>query len=190
MLETSRIELFMPKILPCIKIVRRKQIAPQTGKKCVKLFEADLIYECSRRNVLRAKEKWYLYRTDKYDADWDKYIKYAIQRIEKYGMDTADVWEDNNINGVAWDGIFLHSNNRRQLKVAIGWMKEVVRRNPGQANYIDTYANLLYKRGRTQEAIILQEEAARLKPNDNEIVNSLQKMRQGEATWPVSKSRR
>lgn len=51
---------------------------------------------------------------------------------------------------------------------------------------MDTYANLLYKIGRKQEAIALEAEAVQLSNEKNETGNLhqvLSKMKKGEKTW-------
>jgi tetratricopeptide (TPR) repeat protein len=52
---------------------------------------------------------------------------------------------------------------------------------------VDTYANLLYKAGRSEEALRWQERALRLSEGrDQEVVGHLEKMKAGSPTWPVS----
>ncbi len=63
------------------------------------------------------------------------------------------------INNFVWNDIFLHSNNPDHFRFAIKYMKDVIRRNPMEYNHYDTYANILYKAGRQEEAIEVQQEA-------------------------------
>lgn len=55
------------------------------------------------------------------------------------------------LNNDAWD-VFLNSNDKEILKKALKWMESVIRRNPNDANSIDTYANLLYKVGKNRRS--------------------------------------
>jgi tetratricopeptide (TPR) repeat protein len=54
-----------------------------------------------------------------------------------------------------------------------------------QNNYqaYDTYANLLYKFGKKQEAIEWETKAAQALPNNKEIADTLDKMKKGVRTW-------
>jgi hypothetical protein len=50
---------------------------------------------------------------------------------------------------------------------------------------MDTYANLLYRLGRNDEAIEWEEKVVTLNPNpkDEEFVETLKKMKAGKPTW-------
>lgn len=52
----------------------------------------------------------------------------------------------------------------------------------GDPRLIDTKANLLYKLGKTDEAIALEEQAVATLPGNKQI---LDKMKQGLPTWPL-----
>jgi hypothetical protein len=70
----------------------------------------------------------------------------------------------------------------------LAWSEEVIKKEP-TANFYDTYANLLYKLGRTQDAIKIQEKGVKLTQGNGYIenaMNNLEKMRKGEPTWPVN----
>jgi tetratricopeptide (TPR) repeat protein len=64
-------------------------------------------------------------------------------------------------------------------------MKIICDAHPEEGNYLDTYANLLYKLGRTEEALRYEEKAFALAPNDKDITDNLSKMKKGEPTWPT-----
>ncbi len=70
-------------------------------------------------------------------------------------------------------------------------MEGVVRRRPYEQPDIDTYANLLYKAGRKEEAILWEEKAVRVaKKRDDEsgaimYQKVIAKMENGEPTWLV-----
>ncbi len=65
----------------------------------------------------------------------------------------------------------------------------MIRRHPEDANYIDTYANILYKSGKKKLAIQWQEKAFAMASNadDDYLIKSLgdnlQKMKNNEPTW-------
>jgi len=79
--------------------------------------------------------------------------------------------------------IFEGSTDRGQLSSALSWMKKIIKDNPNASN-IDTYANLLYKLGNKDAAIIWQEKAAKIDPSDKEVEIALMKMKKNENTWP------
>lgn len=137
--------------------------------------------EYADRNVLFAQVNWY-HKIN----EWDNLTKYAISLIEKYKSDTTNWLNDLDRNNIAWTNIFLHSYDKNQIDIGIKWMEGVVRRDSSKTpTFIDTYANLLYKAGRIQEAIDLEEEACRLNPEDKSFRNNLMNMKKGVPTWTV-----
>jgi thioredoxin-related protein len=146
------------------------------------------------RTVLDAKMRWYWF--------YQNMLKYAStlnDKMEKYGSDTTSYGEDFKLNNQAfliWEKI----NEVKELKRIIGWMAGVVRRGEKATGfyseywplYIDTYANLLYKIGETQEAFKWQElavgkarELAIDKSDLRTIEENLEKMKKGRPTWPT-----
>ncbi len=128
-----------------------------------------------------------LTRTD--DKKWPEYIKYNIELIERYGTDTTNSYVDATvINNFVFNGIFLHGNDPEHYEKGLRWMEGVIRRNPKEANHIDTYANLLYKAGNNTEAIEWQTKAVELAKETQSIFlenleKNLEKMKKGEPTW-------
>ncbi|HEX9512828.1 MAG TPA: thioredoxin fold domain-containing protein [Puia sp.] len=95
------------------------------------------------------------------------------------------------LNTWAWL-VFEHSSKKSELSTAISWSKRAVEAEPNDLAYLDTYANLLYKVGRIQEAITWEEKAEKLEEDKaaiskrapNEVYRvTLEKMRKGEKTW-------
>lgn len=146
------------------------------------------------RVVLETKLRWYWFYQNK--------LKYTItfnDKMEKYGSDTTSKGEDFKLNTLAFI-MFESVQDTVELKRIISWMAGVMRRGEKQTdfylkywpNYIDTYANLLYKVGETQEAIKYQELAI-AKSRELEIgkvdieafEENLEKMKKGEPTWPT-----
>lgn len=92
------------------------------------------------------------------------------------------------LNNLAW-GIFERSSDPEQLEAAIAWMKRALdeEKGPVHTAIIDTYANLLYKVGRVDEAITWQEKALAAEPDPSGrdgLRKTLEKMKRGEPTWP------
>jgi len=84
--------------------------------------------------------------------------------------------------------VFVHIGDRRVLESAIKAVAVAMQSNNldtfGPAG-TDTYANLLYKVGRTREAIDLEQSAARAsKGRNREIMKHLDDMLAGRPTWP------
>lgn len=138
--------------------------------------------EYAERTVLNAKLRWYDYK-----KDWPEVIKYNIKKIEKYGLDTAG-WGKAFLNNTIYYTIFMHSNNKVDINKGIKWMEIIINARPNNPQYLDTYANLLYKVGRVQEAIVWEQKAATISPRDEEIQNNLDKMKRNEPTWSVPAS--
>lgn len=133
----------------------------------------------SERIILDAKLNFY-----SYIKDWPKVETYFVEMTCKYGLDTTGenkYWSNNLIN----DNIFMHGQSKKALEMAIKWMKIIVDADPKDGSDLDTYANLLYKSGRRNSAIKLEEKAAVLAPADPEIKSNLEKMKMGIPTWPT-----
>lgn len=89
-------------------------------------------------------------------------------------------------NDWAWS-LFGKTNDKRLLEKALVWAKKGIdiEKDPfRQANILDTYANLLYKLGRKEEALEWQKKATTASPGDTEIKGNYEKMLKGEKTWP------
>ncbi len=88
-------------------------------------------------------------------------------KLNKYGADTADKYPGSSfptsyliINAYAW-GISLWINDRDLINEALKWMLPVIEID-NVGGYLDTYAALLYRIGRKEEAIEWQEKALQL----------------------------
>lgn len=108
-----------------------------------------------------------------------KFAESATPYIEKYG-DRVSFFDMNNF---AWS-VFENLNDTAMLNAALGWSKRTLQEK-GTITYMDTYANILYKLGRKDEAITLEEKAVNMasKREKPEFQANLEKMRKGESTW-------
>lgn len=143
----------------------------------------------AERAVLTAKVSLYRDFANKNKKYWLPYIGSNIELIKKYEMDTTSTYVDATmLNGLAWD-VFVHSNDKKQLLFAINLMQGVIRRNPNHDGELDTYANLLYKIGRQEDAIQIETKALEIaaakgdKENTEIFEQTLNKMKKGEPTW-------
>jgi thioredoxin-related protein len=140
----------------------------------------------AERTILGAQLRWYNYK-----KDWPALARYNIKKLERYGMDTAGLGAAF-LNDMIWEVIFLHSNDKAILAKGIRFMRILLKNTPNDLADIDTYANLLYKLGRTKESISLEKKAVEIE-NENAIRDkripdkvyqeTLDKMIKGEPTW-------
>ncbi|WP_316805067.1 thioredoxin family protein [Pedobacter nototheniae] len=113
--------------------------------------------------------------------DWPAYQTAALSYMRKYGNE-ADA---NTLNSLAWT-VFENCHDPACVAEALNWSKRSVESTKSeQPALIDTYANLLHKLGKTEEAIKWEEKAINLvpaaeKPN---YQSTLDKMKKGEKTW-------
>jgi thioredoxin-related protein len=137
----------------------------------------------SGRNVLKAKVSWF-----KQKKDWSKVVQYSIEKVEKYGA-AGGFGEGFNLNNIAWDYVFLHSNDPLALQKAIRWMEDVIKKDSTASYCIDTYANLLYKTGKVKRALLWEQKALQIARETNNVKNAteyeetINKMKKGEITW-------
>lgn len=139
------------------------------------------------RTIMDGQLRWYRYKND-----WDNLAKYNILKIEKYGLDTT-VWGAVDLNNMIWNVIFKHSNDKNIISKGIEWAELLVKKDSTSKDWLDTYANLLYKAGRINEAIQWEEKAVKAaeqfaekykKTPDRVFQETLDKMRKGIPTWP------
>lgn len=79
-------------------------------------------------------------------GNWSGYAECVQELIDYYGFDNFR----SDINNYSW-AIYEGADNKEVITTAIGWMEKVVLAEPEYA-YLDTYAALLYKAERYEEA--------------------------------------
>jgi thioredoxin-related protein len=131
------------------------------------------------RNILIAKIDWY-----KGVEDWKNYTKYLIAKLEYDTIEKSPKTRAGfvRLNDNAWE-VFEHSENKAELEKAITWTNLAIDIDSKDGIPVDTKANLLYKLGRTDEALKLEAKAAQLSPNNTEIQQAYKKMLEGKPTW-------
>jgi thiol-disulfide isomerase/thioredoxin len=135
----------------------------------------------AERIITDAKVRWYEWK-----EKWEEYSKSVIKQLEiKY--------RNQNLRGMAWDinsacwGLFERATDTIALNKAIYWMEEVFKQDEKGRMWgtaLDTYANLLYKVGRTKEALEWEEKAISQEPQNQDIIQAWEKMNKGLPTWP------
>jgi hypothetical protein len=83
--------------------------------------------------------------------------------------------------------IFRRAEDTNIINRGIYWMEQLFKssfKSVLDVDYIDTYANLLYKAGKMDEAIYWEDKALKLSENAKDYVDVYNKMKQGLKTWP------
>lgn len=88
------------------------------------------------------------------------------------------------LNSIAW-GIFENSNKKNMLEFAAKLSEHSIK-SDRNAFTLDTYSNILYKLGRTNEALKFQEEALNMMPDNEDIKSNYKKMQASIPTWPTA----
>jgi hypothetical protein len=111
--------------------------------------------------------------------DWKNFGKYYVLYYEK-----ALTHSEFHINNVSWV-VFEHVDDPKVLTFAEKVSKYNVEKLDQTSEAIDTYANLLHKLGKTEEAIEWEKKAIKLSNNEEVFVKTLEKMKEGRPTWPI-----
>lgn len=107
-----------------------------------------------------------------------------LKSIQSY-LDNNENFEEkiDNVNNYSWQ-VFKSTDDSELLKKVLNWSAERLRKS-NNALYLDTYANLLYKLGQTNEAMKYEAKAINLATGKyiEEFKSTLLKMQQNEKTW-------
>jgi len=146
-------------------------------------------HEYAERIVIWAKVKWF-----ERQKDWKNYTANVILKVERYGpydkvfyqvpQQTSNLW-----NFSAWE-VFYYSNRPAELNKVLEWSKKSLTLSPApDAEFMDTYANILYKLHRKKEATEWEEKALKINPRATDIADNFSKMKKGLPTWNVETSK-
>lgn len=114
--------------------------------------------------------------------DWANFQPAVLDYMAKYGSNVSS----DQLNAFAWT-VFERCEDMDCVSQALAWSKRSVKETDEQTPaFIDTYANLLYKSGNTQEALVWQAKALSLAADGEKATyqGTLDKMKKGEKTWP------
>lgn len=111
----------------------------------------------------------------------------TVKRIKDYWANKERNTICEKLNNFAWT-FFENESDKAKLQKALAWSKRSLDLSPNSWMYRDTYANLLYKLGKKQDAIAQEENALKQVGTDNEndskgLKETLEKMKAGEKTW-------
>lgn len=113
--------------------------------------------------------------------NWPKFQTAVLAYMDKYGKEV----DGSTLNEFAWS-VFENCTDPDCVATALSWSKRSVDETEGKnAAILDTYANLLYKTGKKEEAILTEQKAVSLvAANEKEGYQAtLDKMQKGEKTW-------
>jgi thioredoxin-related protein len=134
------------------------------------------------KNVLHGQIEYYKAR-----KEWRVYMKYFIEQKEESGLERGEIngVKRLDLNNAAYE-VFLYGNNR-QLRKALSWVDLALSPKFAYVDAMDTKANILYKLGRKQEGLDLEEQAYALVSKASrsyaDIQANYEKMKKGLHTW-------
>jgi thioredoxin-related protein len=112
-------------------------------------------------------------------GDWANFQTSVVAYMKKYGANASS----DQLNDYAWT-VFQKCPDMKCVTEALEWSKRSFKDNQNP-QFMDTYANILYKMGKKDDAIAWEEKAIQL--SDDATRTSLQptldKMKKGEKTW-------
>ncbi len=123
-----------------------------------------------------AKSKVIYYQ---YKGNWDKFQTEIVAFMKQYG----DHANPNELNSYAW-AVFENCKDMTCVTEALNWSKRSFK-DKESPMFMDTYANILHKLGKTKEAIEWQTKAVTLagETEKKTYQETLEKMKKGEKTW-------
>ena len=110
--------------------------------------------------AMDARLTWYKYvvNTKKDSSYWPELIRARTAEILFFRYDTV-ASQGSFINSSVYLEYFQHSDDPEEIQKAVNWMKNVVAKTPDKFEYLDTYADILYKSGDAQNALLWEEKA-------------------------------
>jgi thioredoxin-related protein len=122
-----------------------------------------------------------------YLDDWKAFVPALSDYLKSFGKNNFpnQFNEPNTLNTFAWE-VFENNGDKKLLQIALRWSKKSLEgKESNNWHYIDTYANILYRLGKTKEA--LEMETKLLSFEDEEAkdtaLKTIDKMKKGEKTW-------
>ncbi|TPE43395.1 DUF255 domain-containing protein [Pontibacter mangrovi] len=108
--------------------------------------------------------------------NWPAYASYITSMERQLDNQQLDSYANN---------LFLFCEDTESLKAALKWSKELaLHKDKNNPRFLYTYANLLYKTGKTEEAMKTMGEAVELAgANGQFLAEILEKMKSGKKTW-------
>jgi thioredoxin-related protein len=170
-----------------VGVIRRELVAPLMKKDFPLINWDSLRLELNKdypnqadRVIVESKLGYYGSR-----EMWKEYGRSVVEYMDKYAPH-VDFYLNNN----AWN-VFLFCDEKEVLQRALLWSGKTLTKDLDKVddNQVDTYANLLYKLGDTQHAIIWESKAiaiAEKKHYEKEIDKyrkTIERFKKGEKVW-------
>jgi thioredoxin-related protein len=180
------------------------------GEEALRMYKPGIIFKTEIEPVLKINSDWNkilpLIKKQELDGNYEfvvgstvvyylnavgfyhteKNCKNLVAAATFYANSYSTLLGPQALNTWAWT-VFENSSDRNELKKALEWSKRSNELGPGSPEYLDTYANLLYKLGYVKEAIDWQKKAVRTEEGIAKrpiFQQTLVKMQKGEKTWP------
>ena len=112
-------------------------------------------------------------------GDWDKFGPAVVNYMKLYGDNAGE----ERLNNFAWT-VFSNCNDEACLQNALSWSKRSFEKT-NNPMFMDTYANILYRLGKKDDALLWEEKAKNL-VSENEkagFQQTIEKMKRGDKTW-------
>ncbi len=178
-------------IKPAVNTAISTRVEPDWEKMSISI-ESKYNHRFAEDNILKGRVKFY-----KATKEWSSYSKYFVQHEQFTGIENirskdlnADTTNAYRLNNAAWE-VFHYSKSKEDLAKALSWEERAIyiidtaelAAKPIAYEFMDTKANLLYKLGRRNEALAIEERVVSLTPNGKEFHENLDKMRKSVPTW-------
>ena len=110
--------------------------------------------------------------------DWPGFEKAIVAYMKTYN----DKMTIDELNNIAWS-VFQGCPDMTCVSDILDWSKRL--KDDNSSAFVDTYANILYKLGKKDDAIALETKAVSLAsdPDKPGLQETLDKMKKGEKTW-------
>ncbi|WP_276090868.1 sugar-binding domain-containing protein [Pedobacter sp. JY14-1] len=166
-----------------LSVIEETHIKPLTGRFNVLDWDELDKKMTAKYGALGQESVWqsrWLYSIN--HSDYETFYTITNNWFEKYGKKRS--WINGGIiNNICWN-IFENSLDERILRQAVVLTSHALMLEE-TGLLLDTHANLLYKLGEKEKALLYEERAIELEPNRPDIHDSYRKMLTGIPTWNV-----
>lgn len=110
--------------------------------------------------------------------DWTNFEKAIVSYMKQY----SHLINIQELNSIAWN-VFENCSDMTCVSQILDWSKQL--KDANTPAFMDTYANILYKLGKKDAAIALEEKAINISQSNErpDYQSTLDKMKKGEKTW-------
>lgn len=119
-------------------------------------------------NVAKLRFRLNLFELQR-SQDWERYCATCVEEVKDHYWNDAD-----QLNSIAW-AFFEKTDNKDYLKKAEEWAARAVKLDK-QHHILDTQANLLYKLGKYEKALVVEQEALEMAQARGEDTESYQEV--------------